>query len=109
MATTKRKSLPARNPEARENQLINLAMNLAEQKLRDGTASSQIITTLLHMGTVKAQLELKKLESDVRVADAKVEQMEKAENSAELYAEALKAFKSYQGAPLEDDYDEEDY
>lgn len=109
MASTKRKSLPARNPELRMNQLINDAINLTEKKLKDGTATSQMITTLLQMGTVKAKLELKKLESDVRVADAKVQQMENAENSAELYAQALKAFRSYQGTPLEDDFDEEDY
>lgn len=108
MARTQRKTLPAKNPEARLNQLINDAMNLAEQKLRDGTASSQIITTLLQMGTVKAKLELKKLESDLKVADARVKQMENEENSSVLYAEALKAFASYQGTPMEDEYDDED-
>lgn len=110
MAGTKRKSLPARNPEARENQLINLAMNAAEEKLKNGTATSQIIVTLLKLGTMRAQLELEKIRSDLKVAEAKVQQIENQENSAVLYEEALKAFKSYQGAPMEEDFDdEEDY
>lgn len=35
---------PALTPEARENQLISLASDLAEKQLREGTASSQVIT-----------------------------------------------------------------
>lgn len=108
MAGSRRKSIPAKNPEARLNQLINDAMNLAEDKLKNGTASSQLIVTLLQMGTMKTKLELKKLESDLRVADAKVKQIENEENSSVLYAEALKAFASYQGTPVEDDFDDED-
>lgn len=108
MAKTSKKSLPARNPEARENQLINLAMNAAEEKLRNGTATSQIIVTLLKLGTTRAQLELEKIKNDIKVGNAKAQQIEKQETSIELYAEALKAFKSYQGTPMEDDFDDEE-
>lgn len=108
MARANRKSSPARTPEARENQLINLAMNLAEQKLRDGTASSQIITTLLNLATTKHQLENEKLRSDLRVADAKIKAMERQESSQDLYAKALAAFRSYQGEFPEDDYEDEE-
>lgn len=104
-----RYSAPARSAEARENQLINLAVDLAEKKLRDGTASSQIITTLLHLATTKAQLEMEKLRSDLRVSDAKVKQMESQETSQDLYEKAIKVFKSYSGQDVdEDDYGEED-
>ena len=48
-----RKIRPALSPEARENQLIDLAVNLAEQQLLDGTASSQVITHFLKLGHVQ--------------------------------------------------------
>lgn len=104
----KRKSLPARTPEGRENQLINLAVNLAEEKLRNGTASSQIIALLLQWGSTKARLENEKLKSDLEVANAKIKQIEAQESSKEIYEQAIAAFKSYTGQPMEDDYDDED-
>ncbi len=97
-ATTKhRETPPARTAEERENQLIGLAVDLAEKKLRDGTASSQIIALLLNLATSKAKLELEKLKSDLKVADAKVQQIKNQEDSKELYEEAIRAFKSYTG------------
>lgn len=35
---------PALTPDARENQMISLAVDLAERQLEEGTASSQVIT-----------------------------------------------------------------
>lgn len=104
----KRKRIPARTPEARENELINLAVNLAEERLRNGSASSQIIVTLLNLATTRARLENEKLKSDLDVAHAKIEQMRAQETSKEVYEKALEAFRSYQGTPQEDyadDYD----
>lgn len=100
----RRKSIPARTPEGRENQLIALAMDLAEQKLRDGSASSQIITLFLNLATTKAQLELEKLKSDVAVSNARVDSMKSQEKSAEMYEKVLAAFKSYSGNNDEEDY-----
>lgn len=108
MASTAKKKMAARNPETMENYLINLAMKLAEKKLLEGTASSQVITTLLNLGTTKAQLENERLRSDLRVAEAKIEQLNRQTSSSGKYEEALKAFKSYQGVGYEEeDYDEE--
>lgn len=102
----KRQPMPARTLEARQNQLISAAVDLAYEKLLDGTASSQIITTLLNWASVKAQLELERLRSDLRVADAKVKQIESQESSRELYENAIAAFKSYSGhVDDEEDYD----
>lgn len=105
----RRKTIPPMGQEARENYLIGLAYNLAEKKLKDGTASSQIITTLLNMATQKTQLEIEKLRSDLRVADAKIANMEKQETSMDLYEKALAAFATYSGnnKKEEDDYGEE--
>lgn len=100
----KRSQTPARTPEARQNQLINLAVDEAERRLRNGTASSQIICTLLHHATVKAQLELEKLRGDISLSRAKEKEIEEKANNSDLYAKALDAFKSYKGE-REDDED----
>lgn len=106
MGGTSKKRMPARTLKGRENQLVNLAMNAAEEKLRNGTASSQIITSILNWSTTKYQLENEKLRADLRVAEAKIEQMKRSESSKDLYEKALDAFRSYQGTQ-EDDYDDE--
>lgn len=105
----KRKTIPSRSPEARENELIALAYEEAEKRLRSGTASSQIITTLLNMASSKAQLEMEKIRSDLRVAEAKIRQIDDQESSKELYEEAIKAFRNYNGYDSEEDLDDEDY
>lgn len=92
-----KKVTPALTPRARENQLINLAYQQAEERLRNGTASSQIITALLHMGSMKTEMEYEKLKSDLKVANAKIAQMESEETTEERYNEVLKAFRSYKG------------
>lgn len=105
---SKRKSIPAKTPEGRMNQLINLAVDCAEDKLKNGTASSQIITLLLNLATTKAQLELEKLRADVEVQNAKVKQYQDNKDIKELYGKALAAIKQYQGNDMEGGLDEED-
>lgn len=96
-----RKQVPARSPEARENQLINLAVDEAERRLKNGTASSQIVTLLLKNAMLKTQLELEKLRSDIALQKAKQQEIADKATSNLMYEEALAAFKSYKG-----DYDE---
>lgn len=93
----KTKRRPAITPEARENQLISLATNLAEQQLMDGTASSQVITHYLKLGTAKSQLELEKLKRENELLRAKTESIESAKRVEELYAQAIDAIKLYSG------------
>lgn len=103
----KRSQTPARTTQARQNQLINLAVDEAERRLKNGTASSQIICTLLHHATVKAQLELEKLRGDIALSKAKEKEIEEKASNSDLYARALEAFKSYKGDREEDeDYDD---
>lgn len=104
---TSRAMRPAISPEARENQLIALASNLAEQQLRDGTASSQVITHYLKLGTVQAKLELKKMESEIKLQEAKVKALEGAEELKALYSDALKAMRTYSGQGGSDDSEDE--
>lgn len=103
----KRKQMPARTPEARENQLVNLAVEETERRLLNGTASSQIITTLLKLATTKAQLELEKLRSDISLQQAKEQEIADKASNSDLYANALAAFRSYKGDFKENEDDED--
>ena len=98
-----RKMRPALSPEARENQMISLAMDLAEQQLRDGTASSQLITEFVKRGSTKARLEKEILEEQKELMAAKTESLQSAKRIEELYENALNAMRSYSGQGVPDD------
>ena len=87
---------PSLNPEAREQQMINLATNLAEQQLLDGTASSQVITHYLKLGSTKEKLEKERLIEENKLLRAKTENLQSAKRVEDLFAEAIKAFRGYQ-------------
>ena len=97
---------PAITPEARENQMISLAMDLAEQQLRDGTASSQVITHFLKAGASRAELEKEKLRKENLMLEAKTKAYQSSEEIKELYEGAIKAMRIYQGQGDPDDYNE---
>ncbi len=86
---------PAMTPEARENQLISLAVDLAEKQLKEGRASSQVICHYLKLASSKEKLEKELLEKQVELAGAKTEMIQSAKRTEELYANAIKAMKSY--------------
>lgn len=90
-------SPPARNIENRENQLIEKAYNLAEERLDNGTASAQEIVHFLKMGTAKAQLEKKKLEAETELLTSKKDAIDATKRSEEKYDEAMRAFQEYRG------------
>lgn len=98
-----RRSPPARNPENRENQLIDLAYELAERRLIEGTATSQEIVHFLRLGTAKSQLEKKKLETETKLLESKKEAIDSSKRSDEAYERALSAFRIYQGVSVEED------
>jgi hypothetical protein len=84
-------------PEGRENQMIALATNLAEKQLREGTASSQVITELLKRGSAKARLEKDILRLQKELITAKTEALQAQKKSEEVYREAIDAFRVYTG------------
>lgn len=88
---------PGMTLEARENQLINYAATLAEKQLRDGTASSQVMTHYLKLGSTKEKLEKEKLEQENKLLKAKTAALESAKRVEELYAHALAAMRTYAG------------
>ena len=79
--------------EGRQDQMIALAVDLAEKQLREGTASSQVITHYLKLGSTKDRLEKQLLSKRVELAAAKTEAIKSAKRVEELYANALTAFK----------------
>ena len=88
---------PALTPEARENQLIALAVDLVQQRLIDGSASSQETTHFLKLGSMKNQLEMEKLREENKLLKAKTESIQSAKRVEELYAEAINAMRRYSG------------
>lgn len=88
---------PAQTPEAKEQQMISYAVDLAEKQLREGTASSQVITHYLKLGTTNAQLEKEKLRLENELLIAKTEALKSAKHLEEVYEEAMNAFKVYSG------------
>lgn len=93
---------PARSAEEKENQLISLATELAEKQLREGTASSQVITHYLKLGSTRERLEQENKELENQLLIAKREALESAKRVEELYSEAITAMRSYAGADDED-------
>ena len=94
---------PALTPEARENQLISLAIDLAEQQLRDGTASSQVITHYLKLGSTKEKLEREKLKNENELLKAKTDNLASQKHVEELYVNALRAMRSYGSGTIDED------
>ena len=105
---TPRKMRPAIDPEVRELQMISLAVDLAEKQLMDGTASSQVITHYLKLGSSKERIEKEILEKQKELITAKTEALKSQKRVEELYAEALKAMRIYNGQGAPEDYDEYD-
>jgi hypothetical protein len=96
---------PATTPEGRENQLISLASDLAEQQLLNGTASSQVITHFLKLGSSRERLEQERLQRENLLLSAKIDHIASTKRIEELYATALNAMRQYAGQ--EDPYEEE--
>lgn len=99
---------PAMTPEDQEDQLISLAVDLAIKRLREGTASNQLVSELIKLGTTKERLAKEKLQRENDMLRAKTEALEAARNNGEKYAAAIEAMRIYSGYPDDDD-DFEDY
>ena len=98
---------PATTPEGRENQLISLATDLAEKQMLDGSASSQVITHYLKLGSTKDQIEKEILIEQKKLIVAKTQSLQSSKKVEELYKNALNAMRSYSGnGSSDDEYDE---
>lgn len=101
----RKKLRPALSPEARENQMIALAVDLAEQQLIDGTASAQVITHFLKLGTTKAELEKEKIRKETELLGAKIQMADSIEEQKKLAEDAIKAMRNYSGTGEDNDYE----
>lgn len=88
---------PASNPQSREDQLISRAVDLAEQQLRNGTASSQVITHYLKLASPSERKRTEILEKQALLIDAKIEALKSSARMDELYKSAMEAMRSYSG------------
>lgn len=108
----KRSLRPALTPEARENQMISLAMDLVEERLRNGTASSQETTHFLKLGSSKNKLEVEKLKQETELLKAKQDSLESTARIEQLYNDAMSAMRTYSGSTdkkdILDDKDDDD-
>ena len=101
---------PGTTPKARENQLIAKAVDLAEKQIEAGTASAQVISHFLKLGSSREKLEQERLTQEVGLMKIKAETIASAMRVEELYKQALDAMRSYAGQePMDDEDDYDDY
>lgn len=94
--------ITATTPEGRESQMIAAAERLAAAQLKDGTASAQVITHYLKLGSTREQLEQKRIEGELRLQEAKIKSMASTERLETLYKEAMESLRGYRGESVED-------
>lgn len=87
----------ATSMEARENELISLAYDAAEKRIREGTATSQEIVHFLKLGSSTDRLQKELMESEMKLKDAKIQALESAEHLEKIYSDAIDAMKRYSG------------
>lgn len=102
---------PATTPDVREQQLTAAAFDLAEKQIRDGSASAQVVTHFLKMGSTRERLEQQRMQHEIELLQVRAEAMESAKKVEELYGLALNAMRTYAGgSPMEieagDGYDD---
>lgn len=97
---------PARSPESKEKQMIALAVDLAEKQLREGTASTAVISHYLKLSSSREKLEQGKLTKEQQLMQAKIDQIESGQRVEELYKGAIDAMKTYQGQDVGDEIDD---
>lgn len=106
---TMRRQPPATTPEGREQQLVALAMEASERRIRNGTASAQELVYLMKAGSPTAKLEKQILEQRKELITAKTEAIKSQKRIEELYSNALAAMRAYSGSanePTGDDYED---
>ena len=105
----RRRRKPATTPEARENELISAAHDLAEEQIRTGQASSQVITHFLKLGSSRERLEQERIAHENQLLVVKAEALERADRMESLMLDAVNAMRSYQGDPTaKPDEDDDD-
>lgn len=93
----RRQRHPATTPESRENQLISIAVDLAERQMLEGTASAQVITHFLKLGSSRDRIERANLKEKNKLLKAQTEAIKSEKRMEQIYSEALEAMRAYGG------------
>ena len=91
----RRRKPPATTPEARENELIGMALDEAERQIRGGTASSQILVHFLKLASYRDRLEREKIRLENMYTAKKIDNIDAQAHAEELYENAINAMRSY--------------
>lgn len=105
--TTERRTRPAMDPDTRELQMVSLAYDLVERRLREGTASAQETVHFLKIGSRRENIEREILEKQRDLTVAKAEQIKSQQHSDEVYEKAIAAMRRYSGYSMEEDDDQD--
>lgn len=105
---TKPKMTPPLNDEGMETKLVSLALRQAQKQLEDGTASSQVMTHFLKLGSIRAQVDLEQTKLQNKLLEEKILAERSEQQISEMIAEVLAAFKSY-SAPSTGDFNDDPY
>ena len=107
--TVPKRQRPPMTPEARENMMIDLAIDQAEKQLMEGTASSQIVVHYLKLASTNKRLELEKMQAEIELLHAKRDAARADALSDEKYEAAVRAMGLYRGEATEEEYVDEEY
>lgn len=102
-STKEKKMRPPLTAEGKEKQMISLAMDCAEEQLKNKTASSQLIVHYLRLASEKNRLEMEKLREENKLLRAKTEAIKSIKSQEELYANAIRAMRRYSGEQVDDE------
>lgn len=100
---------PAMSPEAREQQLTSLAVDLVEQRLIDGTASAQETVHFLKLASQKTKLELERARLENELIKAKTQSIRDQADMKALYKDAIAAMRRYSGHGSDEEDDTDEY
>lgn len=81
-------------------------MNLAEKKIRDGTAPASLIIQVIRWGTETERLKQENMRVRNQLDEAKRMAIESEQRLEELTQNAMRAFTLYTGEAPDEDYEE---
>ena len=92
----------ATTDEGRELEIQNLAMNLAYERLKNGTASNDLIKEVLKSGSAERRLKREIMEEQRDLLRAKREAIKSQEQTEVDYKKVLVAIRTYNGLGTDD-------
>jgi hypothetical protein len=77
--------------------MIALAVDLAEKQMLEGTASAQVISHFLKLGSSREKKEQERIDLENELSRAKTQAIKDQKKVEELYINALNAMRQYSG------------